>query len=52
MNLRLVDGDLLDQEVEVIINAWNGISFLGGFCCPKASREPSSAAQVSHHFES
>ena len=23
MNLRFVDGDLLDQEVEVIVNAWN-----------------------------
>ena len=23
MNLRTVDGDLLDQEVEVIVNAWN-----------------------------
>lgn len=23
MNLRIVDGDLLDQDVEVIVNAWN-----------------------------
>lgn len=23
MDLRLVDGDLLDQDVEVIVNAWN-----------------------------
>ena len=23
MNLRIVDGDLLDQNVEVIVNAWN-----------------------------
>src|SRR5262249_2925557 len=23
MNLRVVDGDLLDQDVEVIVNAWN-----------------------------
>ena len=23
MNLLLVDGDLLDQNVEVIVNAWN-----------------------------
>jgi O-acetyl-ADP-ribose deacetylase (regulator of RNase III) len=23
MNLRVVDGDLLDQEVDVIVNAWN-----------------------------
>jgi O-acetyl-ADP-ribose deacetylase (regulator of RNase III) len=23
MQLRIVDGDLLDQEVEVIVNAWN-----------------------------
>ena len=23
MNLKIVDGDLLDQEVEVIVNAWN-----------------------------
>ena len=23
MNVRAVDGDLLDQEVEVIVNAWN-----------------------------
>src|SRR5437870_2146614 len=23
MNLRILDGDLLDQDVEVIVNAWN-----------------------------
>ena len=23
MNLRVIDGDLLDQDVEVIVNAWN-----------------------------
>ena len=23
MNLRVVEGDLLDQDVEVIVNAWN-----------------------------
>jgi O-acetyl-ADP-ribose deacetylase (regulator of RNase III) len=23
MDLRLIDGDLLDQDVEVIVNAWN-----------------------------
>ncbi|MEY3172458.1 MAG: O-acetyl-ADP-ribose deacetylase, partial [Planctomycetota bacterium] len=23
MNLTIVDGDLLDQDVEVIVNAWN-----------------------------
>lgn len=23
MNVRIVDGDLLDQEVEVVVNAWN-----------------------------
>lgn len=23
MNLRIVDGDLLDQQVDVIVNAWN-----------------------------
>ena len=23
MNLRVVTGDLLDQDVEVIVNAWN-----------------------------
>lgn len=23
MNLKIVDGDLLDQDVEVIVNAWN-----------------------------
>ena len=23
MNLDIVDGDLLDQDVEVIVNAWN-----------------------------
>ena len=23
MDLRLVEGDLLDQDVEVIVNAWN-----------------------------
>lgn len=23
MNLRVVDGDLLDQDVEVVVNAWN-----------------------------
>lgn len=23
MNLRVIDGDLLDQEVDVIVNAWN-----------------------------
>ncbi len=23
MNLRIVDGDLLDQDVDVIVNAWN-----------------------------
>src|SRR5689334_3639091 len=23
MNLRIVDGDILDQDVEVIVNAWN-----------------------------
>jgi hypothetical protein len=23
VDLRLVDGDLLDQDVEVIVNAWN-----------------------------
>jgi O-acetyl-ADP-ribose deacetylase (regulator of RNase III) len=23
MNLKMIDGDLLDQPVEVIVNAWN-----------------------------
>lgn len=36
MQLQIVDGDLLDQDVEVIVNAWNrkvSISLPGGSRC-------------------
>lgn len=29
MNVIVVDGNLLDQDVDVIVNAWNETSFRG-----------------------
>jgi hypothetical protein len=35
MTLQVCDGDLLDQDVEVIVNAWNRTSSRGRRCCPQ-----------------
>lgn len=31
MNVTVVGGDLLDQDVDVIVNAWNRNIFHGGY---------------------
>lgn len=42
MHLCIVEGDLLDQDVEVIVNAGTETSSHGGCCCRRACRERSS----------
>ena len=34
--VKVVQGDLLDQDVDVIVNAWNRNIIPGGFCSRKA----------------
>jgi O-acetyl-ADP-ribose deacetylase (regulator of RNase III) len=44
MNVSVIEGDLLTQDVEVIVNAWNRNIIRGGFCRPRASPALSNGA--------
>jgi len=41
MHVTVVEGDLLDQDVEVIVNAWNRNIIPWWLLLPRASRERS-----------
>jgi hypothetical protein len=47
MNVQIVHGDLLDQEIDVIVNAWNRNIIPGGSCCRRVSPGRSSGMAVS-----
>ena len=45
MTVEVVEGDLLDQEVDAIVSAWNRNIILGGCCGRMAFRVPSRSAE-------
>jgi len=49
--ITIVEGDLLDQEVDVIVNAWIGTSSRGGCCCRREFLGPLNDGEERFHFE-
>jgi len=52
MKLVVIEGDLLEQRVDVIVNPWSATSFLGGFCCRRGFQAQSSGAQATRRSSS
>ena len=52
MEIQIFEGDLLDQDVEVIVNAWNRNIIPGGYCSRMEFRVLSSDAVVLLHSAS
>ena len=52
MDLRVVEGDLLDQDVEVIVNAWNRNLFPWWLLLPQGVSRPSSGGAARSRFAS